>query len=47
MGPDRLGELLGLVRRADLLRWLEEFGRTLSSPVVKQFEELEAQVHPT
>jgi predicted nucleotidyltransferase len=33
--------------RAYLLRWLEEFERTLSSPLVKQFKELEARVRPT
>jgi len=33
--------------RSYLLRWLQEFEDTLSSPLVNQFMELEAQVHPT
>lgn len=33
--------------RSYLQRWLQEFERTLSSPLVKQFKDLEAQVHPT
>lgn len=32
--------------RPYLLRWLREFEATLSSPLVKQFKELEAQVNP-
>jgi len=32
--------------RPYLLRWLQEFERTLSSPLVKRLAELEAQVHP-
>jgi hypothetical protein len=30
--------------RSYLLRWLQEFERTLSSPLAKQFKELEAQI---
>lgn len=30
--------------RSYLLRWLREFERTLSSPLTKQFQELEAQI---
>ncbi|MDR7427161.1 MAG: DUF6036 family nucleotidyltransferase [Armatimonadota bacterium] len=32
--------------RPYLLRWLQEFERTLSSPLVRRFRELEAEVHP-
>jgi predicted nucleotidyltransferase len=32
--------------RPYLQRWLQEFERTFSSPLVKRFRELEAEVHP-
>lgn len=42
--------ILGKMHHLDrpyLLRWLREFERTLSAPLVSQFMELEAQVHST